>query len=1054
MKKIVSALIVVLVVSLLSFIPQNSEVRVGYIYDDVELSLDHEMTASLEDFATKYELDKVFVSEEFYGDFSFNAVALEWYEEVPESTSSEFFIHFLADGEWSEWVALDKDTESRGDDYQTAYSFVMTNTAEAFQYKVVMHSEDAYATPYLRDIEFQYIDTVSSYRKPLLNLNLNKIIFNGGDVDIISRSEWGADESYRIYGGDEEDLDDDDGLSSAIESEIWEGVYDSELEIDETVTHEDGERLSWALEYPEDVDKIIIHHTATTTDLDDPEAAVQAIYYYHAISRGWSDIGYNYIIDQYGNIYEGRAGGEGVAAGHAAGYNVGSVGIAVLGNYENGPMTYESTVSLMSLIEYVADDFGIDVSGSSKFRGEVIPNLLGHSDVGATACPGDYIYDMLPNMRSAVDSSLYVFAYDEDDEYAYETVTDWEPVYMSPEDEVVVTFEIENIGTETWDEDTFLVANEDWDGEQIVNLNRAIDDSIAPMNEYAIHPGEVASFDVTLSSHILGGFVNFDITPIFNGYKKTSNYMSLPVYVEAPDLSYEVLDIDLESGDWETWRLESEESMDIGITLENTGNITWKNDGDYPTYLTGDDLFDEVLMNEDEVEPGETASFEFTVTGPQQAGNYTEEFVLTFGDIGEGETSDDNWFELLIYNTSQQAEYMGGSDKIEFYPGEEEEVWIELLNTGYQDWTDDELTVGFVKYTDIEVEDYYLVETLVEPGETGKIKFTVTAPSALGDYKIYIKPRINGRNLYQGNFYYEFSVVEGDDSSYDEPDVRVALSYDGDEPVITADGNFGMYSNDKLIRNFTEDDSVEISFDGLNYQIKSGGFAWVLDAYPVFVPSSSAVIMEIEDFENRPAWNEELNDNRYRGSLEIRNMDGAMVIINELGLEDYVKGVAEVSNSDPEEKLKTMSILARTYALYYIEIDDKFPGFPYDLNDDPDYCQKYLGYGYEERSPNMADAVTETDGMVVTYDDELVKTPYFNSTDGTATKSAEEVWGWTDTPWLVSVEDPLCDGDAFSGHGVGLSGCGAEAAAENGSTYDEIIYYYYTDVEITHISEL
>ena len=102
----------------------------------------------------------------------------------------------------------------------------------------------------------------------------------------------------------------------------------------------------------------------------------------------------------------------------------------------------------------------------------------------------------------------------------------------------------------------------------------------------------------------------------------------------------------------------------------------------------------------------------------------------------------------------------------------------------------------------------------------------------------------------------------------------------------------------------------------------------------------------------------------------------------------------------------------------------------------------------------MADAVTETDGMVVTYDDELVKTPYFNSTDGTATKSAEEVWGWTDTPWLVSVEDPLCDGDAVSGHGVGLSGCGAEAAAENGSTYDEIIYYYYTDVEITHISEL
>ncbi len=1053
MKKIASALIVALITALfgytLTYSEPSQDIKVGYIYDDIELSLDHEVTASLEDYASKYQLDKVFISEEFYGDFDFNAVGLEWYEEVPGGTSSELYIRFSQDSEWTDWQELEKDPEDKGDSFGTAYSFIMTDTSNAFQYKVVMHSEDGYATPYLADIEFQYIDSTLATTRSPLSFDLNKLEFNSGDVDIISRSEWGADEDYRFFDGDEEELEDDDGLSSAIESELWEGLYDEELAIEDIVTHEGGEKLSWALEYPEDVDKIIIHHTATTSNLDDPEAAIRAIYYYHAITRGWGDIGYNYIIDQYGNIYEGRYGGEGVVGGHAAGYNVGSVGIAMLGNFENEPLTYEALVSLMALIEELSDEHNIDVEANSMFRGEVIPNLLGHRDVGATLCPGEYIYNMLPDIESAVGASYVSYSYDDDDEYAYQTVSDWEPIYMTPEDSVAVTFEIENVGTETWDSDTYLTSNTDVDADSVVDINKTDNTGIAPMNEDEVSPGETATFDVTLDSTIVGGFVSFDITPIFNGYKKTSNYMSLPVYVEFPDLSYEVSDIDLGSS-----RLESGDEMDVIVELKNTGNIVWSNTGDYPATLEGTMFFDEILMSESEVEPGETATFEFTIEGSTEADNYLEEFTLSFGDIGAGETDDDTSFEVLVYNNSQQAEFSDKSDKDEFYPGEQEEVFLELLNTGYQTWTDDNLTVGFIKYTEIGVKSEYLVESSVEPGETGKIKFTVTAPDEVGDYKIYIKPRVNGRNLYQGSFYYEFSVVPGTAGDYADPDVRVALSYDGDEPSITADGDFAMYDDDDLVSEFTEDDSVDVSFDGTYFQARSGTHAWVLDSYPVFVPDDDDVIMEIEDFENRPAWDESLNDNRYRGNIEIREIDGEIVVINELPLEDYVKGVAEVSNSDPEEKLKTMAVLARTYALYYIYEDEKFPGFPYHLNDDPDYCQKYLGYGYEARSPNMAEAAGDTEGLVVTYDGNLVKTPYFNSTDGTYTKSAEEVWGWTDTPWLVPVADSLCDASEFSGHGVGLSGCGAEAAAEDGSSYDEIIEYYYTDVEIKHITDL
>lgn len=86
--------------------------------------------------------------------------------------------------------------------------------------------------------------------------------------------------------------------------------------------------------------------------------------------------------------------------------------------------------------------------------------------------------------------------------------------------------------------------------------------------------------------------------------------------------------------------------------------------------------------------------------------------------------------------------------------------------------------------------------------------------------------------------------------------------------------------------------------------------------------------------------------------------------------------------------------------------------------------------------------------MVVTYNGQVVITPYFSESDGVATKNAKDVWGWTNTPWLVSVPDTYCESSAFSGHGVGLSGCGATVMAEMGETFEDIIKYYYTGVKV------
>ena len=88
-----------------------------------------------------------------------------------------------------------------------------------------------------------------------------------------------------------------------------------------------------------------------------------------------------------------------------------------------------------------------------------------------------------------------------------------------------------------------------------------------------------------------------------------------------------------------------------------------------------------------------------------------------------------------------------------------------------------------------------------------------------------------------------------------------------------------------------------------------------------------------------------------------------------------------------------------------------------------------------------------TKNLVVTYNGELIKTPYFNQSDG-RTRSAQEVWGWTNTPYLKSVADPACVGLALNGHGVGLSGFGATAQAKAGKGFVDIIKYYYSGVEI------
>jgi hypothetical protein len=456
-------------------------------------------------------------------------------------------------------------------------------------------------------------------------------------------------------------------------------------------------------------------------------------------------------------------------------------------------------------------------------------------------------------------------------------------------------------------------------------------------------------------------------------------------------------------------------------------------------------------LNEEEVAPGENGTFTLSLKVPTSPGPYSEVAtpIMEGGDWLEGK---EIRFSLIVYNPSNQADLVDMSDETTFTPGEKKYIWVELENIGDWTWSADDFSGGSVHHPDIHVTTGTLKESTVEVGETGTMEFYVTAPEKAGKYMIYVRPHLNGSNLTTRHIPFRFTVEEEeiDETGVDQEIIRVKLSYDSAEsgsPVISADGDFSVEVEGESVMELSAGEEVEVRFSGDQYQLVAEDSATVVDSYPRFVPEEDDTILELVSYDNPPSWSS-TSDNLYRGILEVRSDEETLIVINELPMDSYLKGVAESTNSQPHEKQKAMAILARTYARYYLEKAEKFPGEPYDASDDPSVFQKYLGYRMEDRAPTWVSAVEETSGMVVTYNGELVKTPYFSSTDGTATKSAEEVWGWTNTPYLVSVPDPLCESTAFSGHGVGLSGCGATAAAEAGSTYDEIIKYYYTGVEI------
>jgi N-acetylmuramoyl-L-alanine amidase/LGFP repeat len=166
----------------------------------------------------------------------------------------------------------------------------------------------------------------------------------------------------------------------------------------------------WDPKYGHTFKAVVVHHTAGSNDYRRAEskAIVRGVYAYHTQSRGWCDIGYNFLIDRFGNVFEGRDGGirRAVRGAHAGDYNVNTTGISLMGNFDLVKPTPAIKQSLVSLIAWRLGTAYHHAYGKPFVFDRPISRISGHRDVMATACPGQYVYDWLPRLRILVNERL------------------------------------------------------------------------------------------------------------------------------------------------------------------------------------------------------------------------------------------------------------------------------------------------------------------------------------------------------------------------------------------------------------------------------------------------------------------------------------------------------------------------------------------------------------------------------------------------------------------------------------------------------------------------
>ncbi|CAA9447662.1 MAG: hypothetical protein AVDCRST_MAG78-3040 [uncultured Rubrobacteraceae bacterium] len=344
-----------------------------------------------------------FTSRVLQSSAPFTHVGLHWSAAVPSGAKLGFEIRTSADGStWSSWSSAQLrrlPEETPAGDYFA--SLVYADGARFVQYRATFETAGG-TSPSLKRVTATVIDSpaTTTLTSTATSEQLSTVEVTDADsertLDVTSREQWGANEKYRF---------------NKRGRELWPEMF-----------------------VP--AKKLVVHHTATRNDYAtaaDAAAEVRAIYYYHAVTQRYGDIGYTALIDKFGNVYEGRHGrGEktgreilsaGVVAGHDYAHNYGSAGVALLGDAtqidwpmptNTGPMwdalvgfgVFEAGRHYLRPLNPNGTGATSDFLRSDNVWTDNMRNVSGHRETNNTACPGETVMALLDELQNEIHGDL------------------------------------------------------------------------------------------------------------------------------------------------------------------------------------------------------------------------------------------------------------------------------------------------------------------------------------------------------------------------------------------------------------------------------------------------------------------------------------------------------------------------------------------------------------------------------------------------------------------------------------------------------------------------
>jgi hypothetical protein len=881
---------------------------------------------------------------------SFTGVIIEYDVTASADDDVHFEMRFKDGKKMTEWVHASVEFEPNK--FNRVDTIVNTNLTNEYQYKIETTAGPDGVKPKIENVKFTFINPKGEEEGIIASISsfASLVAARSSGPRIISRSEWGAKDEYNYAEKKYVDL----------QSEEKSLIKEDDPEIQRIIDRDNGEDLKWPMEYIKDMRMLVIHHTASTSELDNPKQAIRNIQYYHAVKRGWGDIGYNFIIDQDGNIYEGRKGGAKVVGGHALPVNKTSVGIAVLGNFESQKVPKGVLEGIVEIASYQAELYNLDVTKNVTYKEKTYPVLGGHRDNSKTACPGKNLYELMPMIRNLVASGTQIDS-NEDDlsglDYAYiDDNSLRSATVLRSSEKTTIKIKLKNVGKKSWRRsNTYLKSlnSSEYNGSILTDGTK-----LAELEESSVSPGRYGTFNLEVAAGKTGGNFTIMAQGVLDGETKNSLPIFIPVSVSQSSYGFEIIgntNFDL--------KLEKNETRNMSLMIKNTGDLSWNENYKFVKFgvISPLDSRSKLFNNAnriadfgtDEIKPGQSVRLDLQIKAPNEDVTINESYAPVIDGL--------SWFNegspLVIKATVGKGSIVPSNKPADVTLQSNGNVLGPDIRINISNFTKSSAEISSAKEADLIVDSKVVAEL--------------------------------------------------------DRNERLTIEKSSNEIVVTAGGK---------------------SFTGSTIRIES---------------NDSENIITIHDYENRPSWNLALNDNEFRGDAELRIIDNGLRFINELPIEYYMRGVAEISNNAGSEKIKTIMVAARTYAYFHATDakDRKFPGKGYNLDDSPERTQKYLGYGFEKRSPNVVKALKETAGKIITYNDKVVVIPYFNNSDG-RTRSAQEVWGWNDAPYLVSVSDSYCaNPNQLLGHGVGISGCGSSGMAEAGFNHEEILKYFLKGVE-------